>query len=112
VNVSKPASYNCASRVRHASSQLAVAVQAGPRRGEVQLAVAVRGEKRIRTQAANSANPIPVVQGLQSSYSSGIQEKPPVSTSGPRLRTGTFGSRGTLPECPEAGHKVVLVDST
>ena len=43
-------------------SQLAVAVQAGPRR-EVQLAVAVRGEQRIRTQLTQLT--IPVVQGLQ-----------------------------------------------
>jgi hypothetical protein len=47
--------------VRHDSSQLAVAVQAGPRR-EVQLAVAVRGEERIRTQLTQLT--IPVVQGL------------------------------------------------
>jgi hypothetical protein len=46
--------------VRHASSQLAIAVQAGPRR-EVQLAVAVRGEQRIRTQLTQLT--IPVVQG-------------------------------------------------
>jgi hypothetical protein len=49
--------------VRHASSQLAVAVQAGPRR-EVQLAVAVRGEQRIRTQLTQLTT-IPVVQGLE-----------------------------------------------
>ncbi len=50
--------------MRHASSQLAVAVQAGPRR-EVQLAVAVRGEQRIRTQLTQLT--IPVVQGLDCS---------------------------------------------
>jgi hypothetical protein len=47
--------------VRRADSQLAVAVQAGPRR-EVQLAVAVRGEQRIRSQLTQLT--IPVVQGL------------------------------------------------
>jgi hypothetical protein len=53
--------------VRHASSQLAIAVQAGPHR-EVQLAVAVRGEQRIRTQLTQLT--IPVVQGLNYSVES------------------------------------------